>query len=359
MRICFLCSDITNIGGIERWIALLSSSLSKTQDIEIDIVSRFHTYESPNYIIDPSVSIRYITNNKFSHKPHSFRRLIQHITSINDLRFFFNSNPYDRIVIASFPNIFLAFLSRIELHKIIAVEQVYWGYYTSSWIKRLRKYIYSKLKTLVVLTRNDKEYFDNILPDTKVMAIPNPIDISQNHLSSLGYKTIITVGRLEYQKGYDNLISIFMNVHKKHPEWRLLIYGKGTLRDKLQVKIEKLKLNNFVLLKGVTNDINSAYRQADFFVMTSLFEGFGNVLVEAMSQGIPCVSFRCPNGPEDIIKHNENGLLVKNQDMFQMEEAINYMIEHPREVERMGKNSLQYAKNFDVEIIKEKWLGIL
>lgn len=358
MKICFLCSDITNIGGIERWISLLSSSLVKNKSIEVNIVSRFHTNEKPNYKIDPSVNICYVTDRSFSRKPHSIKRLIQHIKSIKDLANFFKSNQYDKIIVSSFPNMFISYLSDIELYKVIVVEQVYWGYYTSKWIKKLRRYIYSKLYSLVVLTHNDKEYFDKILPCTNVVVIPNPIDVSQSYTSLLGYKTIITVGRLEYQKGYDNLISIFANVYKKHPEWKLLIYGKGTLHDKLQAKINRLNLNECIQLKGVTNDINSAYRLADFFVMTSVFEGFGNVLVEAMSQGIPCVSFSCPNGPEDIIKHHENGLLVKNQDMFEMEEAINYMIEHPQVVKSMGEKALLSAKNYDVEILKEKWLEL-
>lgn len=359
MKICFLCSDITNIGGIERWIALLSSSLCKNDNMEVDVVSQFHTRERPNYDINEAVSVRYITDKVFYSKPHSPKRMIQHVFNVHNIKLFFKSNHYDRIIIASFPNVFLAYLAGIDRNKIIAVEQVYWGYYTSHLIKTLRKYVYSKLNTLVVLTQNDKNYFDSILPNTKVVVIPNPIDISQKYQSELGHKTIITVGRLEYQKGYDNLINIFNNVHKKHPDWQLLIYGKGTLRDKLEAQIKELHLLDTVLLKGTTDDVNSAYREADFFVMSSHFEGFGNVLVEAISQGLPCVSYRCPNGPSDIIRHNIDGLLVEDQNMLQMQNSINYMIEHPDRVKQMGKEALKRAEAYDVEKLKIKWLDIL
>lgn len=243
-------------------------------------------------------------------------------------------------------------MAGVNMKKVIAVEHTYYAYY-GSIIRNIRNWLYKKCSAVVVLTNRDKEYFDNSL--TNVFVIPNPLELSCRRHALLEDGRIITVGRLEYAKAYDVLIKIFAEVHKVYPTWHLDIYGKGTLKDKLQNLIESLKLGDCVTLKGVTDKILDEMYHSSFYVMSSRFEGFAMVLVEAMSQGVPCVSFDCPNGPSTIIKDGENGLLIENQNEKELYNAIIKMICDRETRMLMGRKAYDSVVQYDVANIVKRW----
>ena len=128
-------------------------------------------------------------------------------------------------------------------------------------------------------------------------------------------------------------------VNEKHSAWILEIYGEGSLRKELQDKIDSLNLTDTLVLKDNEKNIQSKYLEGSIYVMSSRYEGMPMVLLEAMSYGLPLVSFDCPCGPKDIIKDGKNGFLIKFGNTNEMAEKINYLIENENERIKMGKKS--------------------
>ena len=354
MQIAFFLSDITKIGGIERVTSLLANYLTNNPNLKIDIVSLFKGRDKPNYHISDRIKIHYLSESSHGAKPHSLGRIKSLIKKIGKVNTFFSNADYDIVLAQSFPSAFALFFSEFPKNKVIAVEHVYAQYYNRI-LQKIRASIYRRFGKVVVLTNNDKIFFDSFLPRNKTIVIPNPVCLADTQISSLKNKLIVSVGRLEYQKGYDTLINCMNELHAHYPEWRLNIYGDGTLRDKLQYQIDSNHLSAHVKLCGQTNDINSKLREASFYVMSSHFEGFPMVLVEAMNQGLPCVSFDCPNGPSDIIVNGKNGILVPDQNKDELIKAMTILIQDQNLRKQMGLYASKSTNRFSIEIISQRW----
>lgn len=349
---CFFLADMTKKGGIERVTSILFNELIVENNIEI--VSQFKSYDDCNFILKNKEKLKYITNISFKEKPGSLKRLKKHIFNLNNIRKFFKENKYDFIISQGFPNTVLLYLAGINRNKIIAVEHVYYGYYKSIIIKKVREIIYKNVKKVVVLTNKDKEDFKKINIDAQV--IYNPVDISENNqVSKLNSKKIISVGRLVDQKGYDLLIKSCVEVFKRFPDWHLDIYGEGPLKNKLEEKIEKNYLSNNIFLKGTTSNIEEKYLESSLYVMSSRYEGFGMVLIEAMTKGLPCISFDCPNGPSDIIENNINGFLVERENVEELTKKIIFLLENEELRIKIGKEGIKTIHKFDKKKIIKKW----
>ena len=223
--------------------------------------------------------------------------------------------------------------------------------------KQLHQYI-KHMSAFVTLTHNDAKDWSDITPQARI--IPNmlhryPAEISPDKKTQ---KRIITAGRLVEQKGYDLLLDAWSKVHQKHPEWILDIYGEGEDKTMLLEKRKNLALENSVLFHPPTLDIYQKYMDSDFYVMSSRFEGFGLVLAEAMSCGIPCVSFDCPHGPSDIIKDYEEGLLVEKENIKELADKICYLIENENVRIKMGHKARENVKRFLPENVMPQWKNL-
>ena len=204
--------------------------------------------------------------------------------------------------------------------------------------KEEKKYM-NKYDEFLVLTEEDKEAWG----DYRIKIINNPLPFVSEEISTCKNKKVMSIGRLEDQKGFDILIDVWKKVNDKHSDWILEIYGEGSLRKELQDKIDTLNLTTSLLLKGNEKNIQSKYLEGSVYVMSSRHEGFGMVLIEAMSCGLPLVSFDCPCGPKDIIKNGENGFLIKFGNVDDMAEKINYLIENENKRIEMGKKSKEIS----------------
>ena len=352
MKLCYFYTDITLKGGIERVMSLLVSAQVPDKKLDITVVSQYKTFEIPHYPFPEGVRYVYLNNFPYDGSPKSFHRLRLLFRNLGRVKQFFRKNDFDLISSQAFPNAFILFLAGVRMQKVISVEHVYYGYY-GKWMRKLRNWIYKKCAAVVVLTQNDKKSFEKDL--SNVWVIPNPVLLSARKYSPLENGRVISVGRLEYQKGFDVLIRVFARIHEHFPDWILDIYGEGTLKEELQHQIDDLSLLGIVNLRGTTDRILSEMNKSSFFVMSSRFEGFGMVLVEAMSQGLPCVSFDCPNGPADIIENEQNGLLVPNQDEERLYDAMRLMMENRELRIRLGQEAYKNIEKFDIKKVVVGW----
>ena len=220
------------------------------------------------------------------------------------------------------------------------------------WMKQLISKI-RKLDKFIVLTNEDKLYWNEIDQD-KILTIPNPISFDSVCSSRCEDKRVIAVGRYSFEKGFDLLVEAWKYIIEKHPDWSLYVYGDGD-RTGLQRRIDELDLTKSFIVNGKVDTIAEKYLESSIFVLSSRCEGMPLVLLEAMSFGLPPVSFACPTGPKDIISHGVDGLLVENGNVKQLAEKICYLIENEDVRKEMGANASENVKRFRKEIIMSQW----
>lgn len=224
----------------------------------------------------------------------------------------------------------------------------YWSYNLVKHLKRLDR--------LVVLTEKDREAWTEL---DHVDVIPDPLPFIPASVSPLTEKRVITVTRYSYEKGVDLLLQAWAEVEKEIPDWRLDVYGNGDtapyekIINELQIDCNRCRLN------GRTNEVEREYCNSSLFVLSSRFEGFGMVIVEAMACGVPVVAFDCPWGPQAIINDGEDGLLVENGNVNKLAEAICYLIKNKEIREQIGKKCVNSVQQYHADQIMPKWLNLL
>lgn len=212
-----------------------------------------------------------------------------------------------------------------------------------------------KLNAFVVLTHEDASLWGNI---RNLNVIPNALSFFPESRAELDNNIVITVGRLDPQKGYDYLVDIWEPIVKLHPDWKLEIYGEGSDFEKIDTQIKKANLQNSILIKKPTSRIDEKLLRSSIYLMTSRYEGFPMVLVEAMACGLPVVSFRCPCGPEDIIKNNEDGFLINLGDNESMTLSLLKLIEDVDLRKKMGHAARENIKRFSQDEVMSQWTNL-
>lgn len=211
---------------------------------------------------------------------------------------------------------------------------------------------------MVLLTKEDKDaYFKN---NNKFIYIHNPVTFDQTNTVNYNPNSnyVIGVGRLNTQKDFISLIKAWYLVQKECPTWKLKIVGEGPERTNLEQEIKRLNLGNSVILTGYSNNVRKEMLESSIFVMTSIFEGFPLVLLEAMSCGLPPVTFTYRCGPKDIITNGNNGLLIYNRDIKSLSEKLIYLIQHPDIRKGMSNQALKRVKDFSINNIIAQWMQL-
>ena len=167
--------------------------------------------------------------------------------------------------------------------------------------------------------------------------------------------TLMALGSLRYVKGFDRLLDAFSLVAGRYSEWNLIIYGEGPCRRQLEERINELGLGPRVSLPGVTRHVYDRLREADLFVLSSRNEGFPNGLAEAMACGLPVVSFDCPSGPRELIRHGIDGVLVQDNDVGTLAQQLARLMGDPEERERLAHRAPEVLERFSPERILSLW----
>ena len=208
-----------------------------------------------------------------------------------------------------------------------------------------------KLDLLVALNQEDAKDWSRFLR-TKV--ITNVVHLnSSGRVASQDNKRVIFVGRYTEQKGIPDLFKIWQLVHSKYPDWYLDLFGEGELLNDISAEAERLNMN--IHIHQSDHHIFDRYMESSIFVLTSLYEPFGLVMPEAMSCGLPVVSFDCPTGPADIITDGVDGYLIQKRDIQLFAEKLCLLIESPDLRKKMGAAAIVSSQRFSAEKIMSKW----
>jgi len=191
----------------------------------------------------------------------------------------------------------------------------------------------------------------------KITVIPNFSNLSVVRYSNTKSKRVISIGRLSPEKGYNRLIEIWKSVYSRHSDWRMDIYGDGILKEELTNDINSKHVSNFTF-QGSTNDISKEYANSSICVVTSYFEGFSLVILEAMKHGIPCIAFDCPYGPRNIIEDGKSGYLVEDGNISLFVEKLCNLMESKELRQQLSTAALERAKFFDTDEIMLQWKSL-
>ena len=230
--------------------------------------------------------------------------------------------------------------------------------------EKLRYYTYRLLNVVTAQTVEGKHWIENHTHAQIVKVVPNAVTwplpgqeprISPSALHHSERKLLLSVGRLQAQKGFDWLIEAFSNLTDKHSDWDLVILGEGSLSATLEKQVKELHLEHRIYLHGRAGNMGEWYESADLYVMSSRFEGFPNTLAEAMAYGLAAVSFDCNTGPRDIIRHELDGLLVPPGNVHELTAALDRLMSDDLTRQRFAERAVEVRERFSMERIAGMW----
>ena len=359
MKIGFVVNDITQLGGVERVVAILSTCFAEKAGHEVTIFSCLSRQDNEEKYFDFSVkgiSIihlakdiapdSWIFKNPFS-KPTFLKYLI-----LKKIKSYLTNNPLEIIISTScWSNCFLPFFSNGA--KVVACDHGAFNFIP--WIYRcISRICYPFADAVVSLTaRNLKNY--TFIKEDKKYIIPNMQSFFSDTVSLCENKTLITVTRFSYQKGVDTQLHIAARLKEQLPDWRMDIYGAGEDEEKLLALRKKLDLEDFVHFYPPTTEIKEKLCNAGIYILSSRFEGLPMVLLEAQICGLPSVAFDCDCGPADIISDGEDGYLIPQNDIDAFANAVVKLAKNDKLRKAFGKQAKKNSERFAPEKILQMW----
>lgn len=370
MKIVYIVETLLPNGGIQRILTEKANYMSEIYKYDITIISCTQLAEQDN-AFPLSKNIRQINlevpyyaqyKYKFIHRLYAKitasrmlqKRLKEEIHRINpDIVIGVGNFQADRI-----SKIDCNAKKVIECHEARSFTQASRGhksvlsqllvkYYKNKYFQDIEK----NADAIVTLTIDDKKEWSHA---KKVVTIPNFSLMTVSNYCNYKTKRIISVGRLSWEKGYSRLIEIWRIISPTHPDWQLDIFGEGPLYSELKKTISDHQIKN-IHLRGNSRNISQEYSDCSICVVTSLYEGFSLVLLEALKHGIPCIAFDCPYGPRSIIEDGRCGFLVENNNNSEFAKKLTLLMENESLREEFSIAAVKSAERFSPSIVMLKW----
>ncbi|GAA2062954.1 hypothetical protein GCM10009801_06460 [Streptomyces albiaxialis] len=369
MRVRFLLLNAYAVGGTVRTVVNQANALAAAgHEVEVTSVRR-HRAE-PRFALHPDVRLRALVDDtaltartawlaacpsvlttRADGKYDRFsllsdRRLVRYLRGLDG-----------GVLIATRPALNLL-AARFTAPGVLRVgqEHLHYGHHRPALARQIDRW-YRRLDAVTVLTAADRRTYEERLAGSgvRVERIPNPLPDTEPPRSALDRPLILSAGRLVRTKGFDTLIRAFAPIAEHHPDWRLRIYGAGPERDRLRGLIHRLHLYNHVHLMGITPHLEREMAKASVFALASRHEGFGMVLAEAMSHGVPPVSFDCPLGPREIITGGAGLLVSPPGDTEALTKALGLLVERPDARRALGARARTAARRYSTERVRAHW----
>jgi GalNAc-alpha-(1->4)-GalNAc-alpha-(1->3)-diNAcBac-PP-undecaprenol alpha-1,4-N-acetyl-D-galactosaminyltransferase len=343
-------------GGAERVMSVVANYWV-SQGWDVTLIMLVAPTKPPFYPLDPRIQLKSLdiagsSANKLAAIGNTWRR-------VQVLR---------REIIASQPDVVISFMNSVNVYAILACmgtkiptivsEHIYPGSNDANKIWQfIMKLTYRYADLVTVLTQNALPFY----PANKgyrTIVMPNPITTPAPAAAIdrfLHSPSLIAIGRLHPQKGFDLLMKAFDRIQSKYPEWQITILGEGPMRSELEALRSELNLTDRVHLPGLVSNVPEYLRQADIFVMPSRFEGFPMALCEAMACGLPVLSADCLSGPRDIIEDGVNGVLVTTEDVDALAVGLDSLMSDPAKRQQLADNAPQILDRFGVEQVMAIW----
>lgn len=373
MKIVYCLNSISHLGGIAKVTIMKANALAEIEDNEIYICVSDYKENEISSKLSPKVKLINLNINYYKDDWKSKWHLLKSTTikrsrHKRELSKALNFIKPDIVVsVGQSEKYFITEIKRDwNLIREFHFNSDYRNFTADTLLKKIVNWLVSiydlKFRIrgfdhMVVLTKEDKER--NWKNKKNISIIPNPLMPKINLISStLNQKKIITIGRFEEQKNISSLIRAFSIVVKVYPDWILEIYGEGSQRQQLSEQISNFQLEDNIKLMGISMEPEVKMKEASVFVLSSKFEGFGLVIIEAMACGVPVVSYDCPCGPKDIISNGIDGFLVPLGNEKKLAEKIIYLIEHPDFRRKMGVAAVDKSKKYTLDKIIPLWMSL-
>lgn len=356
-------------GGAEKVVCNLANLLSENNNVKI--ISTYKLNEKPSFNINDSVEIEYLIEDL---KPNK-QELKDSLKSFNLIRAFKEFLITFKVLYLK-KSLMIKAIKKLDCDIVISTRILHsnWiGKYANKKIIKIaqehnhhnnnQKYIKKVIKSLknfdyfMPVSKELSDFYYKKIKNTKVVYIPNFIEKLPDEKSNLENKQLISVGRLDKVKGFNDLIDIFNTFQKSHPDWILHIVGDGEEKQNLQNKINELNLQEKIFLCGnkLSNELEKEYLNSSIYLMTSFSESFGLVLVEAASYGLPLIAFDSAQGAKEIIDNAKNGFLIADRNQKDFIGKINELIKDSEKRNLFSENSLITADKFSKNNISEIW----
>lgn len=354
MKIVFLGGNFNNSGGTERVTSIVANGLARAGH-EVVIVS-VEGGDNPFFSLDQEIKV--VTLFKTIG-----RKMFRTPSLIIKVRKILLTERVDAIIVVET----MLALFTIPATRGLLIKHICWEHFNFKFDlgrvgRRVARQFAARFCDVVVtLTERDRGYWRaGTKHKSAIVTIPNPSPFSVQlaHMPPENSKVVLAAGRLVHQKGFDMLLESWAAISPLAPEWRLRIVGNGPDREALTQLAFKFGIENAVDFVSATPDIEQHYRQAAIYCLSSRFEGFGMVLVEAMSYGIPSVSFDCDAGPEELLA-GTGAILVPPNNIEELNKALLGLMHDPVERKRIGVLSKIKAEQYQPKAIMPRWLEIL
>ncbi|MCD9504171.1 glycosyltransferase [Photobacterium phosphoreum] len=356
-KILFYLNSMKPAGGIERVVSTLANQLSENYNIDILVKDESISF----YQLNNNISIKSIGSyeklNMNSRLSRAFSFVKSYVVSTLKMRRYLDRNKYDYIYVTTPLNFWEVISTFKSNNNVIASE--HGARVNYNFIYKLLKKGYKFSYKYIVPTTDDAHYYsENGYP---VLYIPHLRPELNYNKSELNNKRVLSVGRFTDDKQHLLLIDIWIDIQKtndKFKEWKLVLVGDGELKDEISNKIKMENIDNIEILKPQKN-ISDIYKNASLFVLTSSSEGFGMVLLEALSFGLPVISFDCPSGPRDIITNGKDGYLISNFSNYEYKEKLKRLLTDASLREAMSIQGFEKGDTWNENNILKRWKEIL
>lgn len=361
MKLVLVISSLGG-GGAERVMTLLANAWVERGD-EVTLIT-LASDRMDRYPLDPAV--RRIALDVAGNSAHVLAAIGHNIVRIRALR---------RAIAASRPDAVISFIAESNVRVLIAAaglrvpviiseRTALNGHHMRGVWRTLRRWSYPRASAIVAQTRRCAAELE-ALARRQVDVIANPVSIEPGRDddatagNATAGRTLLAVGRLSPEKGFDLLIEAFAQVAPRHPDWDLVILGEGPLRAELERKVAEHELGRRIAMPGFDAHIRRAMRRADLFVLSSRYEGFPNALLEAMTEGLACVSFDCDAGPRELIDHRRNGWLVPAGDVRALTASLDTLMSDAELRAGLGRRAREVGSVYSLATILEQWNALV